>query len=85
MIDSKALNEYTKSPCPTLCSEDKQQVLDNLISFPDVFNEILGHISVISHDINTGSSPPFVSIVGAYHFTTGMDLTGCTVVRSAEE
>ena len=75
-MDNKTLEELTKPLSSTLSSKDKQQVLDTLVSFPDVFDEGLGHTSVLSHHINTGSSPPFFSILGAYHFTTGMKLTG---------
>ena len=43
---------------PILSSSDRKQLLDTLLLFPDVFNNALGHTSVLSHKIDTSNSQP---------------------------
>ena len=43
---------------PSLSESNSRKIFDTLASFPDVFNEGLGHTSVLSHHINTGNSTP---------------------------
>lgn len=48
--------EAALSPC--LVPADKQQLLDTLLSFSDVFEESLGHTDVMQHKIDTGDARP---------------------------
>ena len=50
-----------------LCPGDRQATLDNLLQFADVFDERLGHTSVIQHTIDTGNSAPIDNTPAACH------------------
>ena len=43
---------------PNLSARDKKSLLNTLLSFPDVFNNSLGHTSVALHKMDAGDSPP---------------------------
>ena len=51
----KKLGDATNLQLPR---SEQQALLNVLLSFPDVFNEGLGHNSVTDHKIDTGDSPP---------------------------
>ena len=57
-LDTQTLNELRESLSPVLSAKGKQQLLNTLISFPDIFDKGLGHASTLSRHINTGSSAP---------------------------
>ena len=52
----ETLTELTNAINPNLSTEDKRSLLNTLLSFPDVFDNSLGHTHVIVHDIDTGAS-----------------------------
>ncbi len=43
---------------PSLADQAKENILSTLLQYADVFDESLGHTSVIEHKIDTGSSQP---------------------------
>ena len=43
---------------PSISDQAKESLLQTLWQYPDVFDEGLGHNSVVEHSIDTGSSPP---------------------------
>ena len=57
-LEAKTCSELKEALSPSLSESDSKQIFDILASFPDVFNEGLGHTSVLSHHINTGNSTP---------------------------
>ena len=57
-FDSVTLSELHAAISPNLSKSEQKQILETLLSFPDVFNDGLGHTSVLSHSINTGDSLP---------------------------
>ena len=54
----EALTELTTAINPNLSARDRKALLNTLLSFPDVFDNSLGHTSVALHNIDTGESPP---------------------------
>eukprot|EP00794_Sanderia_malayensis_P014447 gene14447-biopygen11547 len=50
--------EITAAINPNLSPADKKSLLKTLQAFPDVFNDSLGHTTVLSHKIDTGESVP---------------------------
>ena len=57
-LSPETLTELTTAINPNLSPKDKKALLNTLFSFPDVFDNSLGHTSVALHNINTGDSPP---------------------------
>ena len=58
VLDAQTRSELEAALSPNLSATDRQKLLNTLKSFPDVFNDGLGHTSVLSHHINTGNSAP---------------------------
>ena len=54
----ETLTELTNAINANLSTEDKRSLLKTLLSFPDVFDNSLGHTPVIVHNIGTGASSP---------------------------
>ena len=54
----ETLTELTNAINPNLSTEDNRSLLNTLLSFPDVFDNSLGHTHVIVHNIDTGASSP---------------------------
>ena len=54
----ETLTELTSAINPNLSTEDKRPLLKTLLSFPDVFDNSLGHTHVIVPNIDTGASSP---------------------------
>ena len=52
------MTEISSAINPNLSPEDKKMLLDTLLSFPDVFDNSLGHTSVTVHNIDTGDNSP---------------------------
>ena len=57
-LDMKTCSELKEALSPSFSENNSRKIFDTLASFPDVFNEGLGHTSVLSHHINTGNSTP---------------------------
>eukprot|EP00794_Sanderia_malayensis_P016602 gene16602-biopygen14025 len=57
-MDPCTLQELETAISSSLSSHDRNQLFQTLLEYPDVFNNGLGHTTVISHKINTGDSPP---------------------------
>ena len=57
-IQAQTLAELRSALSPTLSAVERNQVLDTLLSFPDVFNNELDYTSVLSHHIDTGDTTP---------------------------
>ena len=58
LLAPETLTELTNAINTNLSSEDNRSLLNSLLSFPDVFDNSLGHTHVIVHDIDTGASSP---------------------------
>ena len=58
VMEPETLKELEAAINPQLPPNDKQALLNTLLSFPDVFNNGLGHTTVTDHKIDTGDSPP---------------------------
>ena len=54
----ETLTELMTAINPNLSARDKKSLLNTLLSFPDAFDNSLGHTSVALHKIDTGDSPP---------------------------
>ena len=52
------LEDLTAAINPKLSKQDKDQILQLLLSFSDVFHDSFGHTTVTSHTIKTGNTPP---------------------------
>ena len=57
-LNSDTMTEISSAINPNLSPEDKKMLLDTLLSFPDVFDNSLGHTSVTVHNIDTGDNSP---------------------------
>ena len=58
MLNAQTRSELETALSPNLSMTDRKKILETLLSFPDVFNDGLGHTSVLSHHINTGNFAP---------------------------
>ena len=54
----ETLTELTNAINANLSTEDERSLLKTLLSFPDVFDNSLGHTPVIVHNIGTGALSP---------------------------
>ena len=55
------LEDFMAAINPKLSKRDKDQILQTLLSFSDVFNDSLGPTTVTSHKIETGNAPPILT------------------------
>ena len=51
-------SQLTAQIDPCLSDQRKDTILQTLLQYPDVFDESLGHTTVIEHRLDTGSYPP---------------------------
>ena len=75
VLDAQTRSELETALSPNLSTTDRQKLLNTLIYFPDVFNDGVGHTSVLSHHINTGNSAPIRQHPRrlAYHYRGEVD------------
>ena len=56
--NKETIHELESAICPTLSEHDRKALLSTLLKYRDVFDNKLGHTSVVTHSIETGDSPP---------------------------
>ena len=56
--NKETIHELESAICPTLSEHDRKALLSTLLKYRDVFDNKLGHTSVVTHSIDTGDSPP---------------------------
>ena len=57
-LDAQTRSGLETALSPYISTTDRKKILETLLSFPDVFNDGLGHTSVLSHHINSGNFAP---------------------------
>eukprot|EP00794_Sanderia_malayensis_P001629 gene1629-biopygen1507 len=75
VIEPSTLKELQAAISPCLTANEREQLLNTLPEFPDVFNNRLGHTSVTMHKIDTGNSPPIRQYPRRlpYHYRSEVD------------
>eukprot|EP00794_Sanderia_malayensis_P011722 gene11722-biopygen9393 len=75
VIEPSTLKELQATISPCLTANKREQLLNTLLEFPDVFNNRLGHTSVTMHKIDTGNSPPIRQYPRRlpYHYRSEVD------------
>ena len=75
VLNAQTRSELETALSPNLSTTDRKKIIETLLSFPDVFNDGLGHTSVLSHHINTGNFAPIRQYPRRlpYHFRDEVD------------